>query len=267
MMRKGGDDGLRTVECLRGRLLAERVASKAAKEQADNMAKRLEELERKLAEEIKYRNMAEKRLKHALRKLESLRILDVAGQMDLHGSLASSSSSHCFSDHQKLEGWGTGSPTVDSEQRDSQDEVTGAPSPSGSEDLLRDDVSGGSLVDSPHHHDGSWSSVGTAQSRNEGESHGDESNKGGSPQHWTADAARQSSADDNKQDTVEHQVEEVDNTLALVPASMEPNLEGCKPVVTNNVQSVLLALRHVKEQLQYSMGRTGVCSSKQLYGR
>lgn len=40
-MGKVGDDGLRTVECLRGRLLAERVASKAAKEQADNMARRV----------------------------------------------------------------------------------------------------------------------------------------------------------------------------------------------------------------------------------
>lgn len=32
-----GDDGLKTVECLRGRLLAERVASKAANEEADNL--------------------------------------------------------------------------------------------------------------------------------------------------------------------------------------------------------------------------------------
>lgn len=32
---------MRTVECLRGRLLAERVASKAAKEEADQLAKRV----------------------------------------------------------------------------------------------------------------------------------------------------------------------------------------------------------------------------------
>ncbi|XP_038988982.1 uncharacterized protein LOC103706633 [Phoenix dactylifera] len=267
MMGKGGDDGLRTVDCLRGRLLAERVASKAAKERADSMAKKLEELERILAEEIKRRNMAEKRLKHALKKLESLKILELAGQLDLPMSLLSSSSSHCFSDHGKTEGWGPGSPAVDSERCDSQEEVKGAPSPLGSEDLLRDDVSGSSLVDSPHHYDGSWSSVRTAQSRNKGESHGDESSKGGSPQHWTADAARQSPVDDNKLGTVEHQVEEVDNALALVSGSMQPNLEGCKPVDSNNVQSVLLALRHVKEQLQYSMGRTGVFSSQELYGR
>lgn len=30
-----GDDGLKTLECLRGRLLSERVASKAANEEAD----------------------------------------------------------------------------------------------------------------------------------------------------------------------------------------------------------------------------------------
>lgn len=30
-----GDDGVRTVECLRGRLLAERQASRVAKENAD----------------------------------------------------------------------------------------------------------------------------------------------------------------------------------------------------------------------------------------
>lgn len=37
----GGGGGMRTVECLRGRLLAERVASKAAKEEADQLAKRV----------------------------------------------------------------------------------------------------------------------------------------------------------------------------------------------------------------------------------
>jgi hypothetical protein len=36
-----GGAGMKTVECLRGRLLAERVASKAAKEEADQLAKRV----------------------------------------------------------------------------------------------------------------------------------------------------------------------------------------------------------------------------------
>jgi len=65
---------MRTVECLRGRLLAERVASKAAKEEADQLAKRLDELEKKLADEVKVRNKAERRLRRAIKKLESLKI-------------------------------------------------------------------------------------------------------------------------------------------------------------------------------------------------
>lgn len=36
-----GGGGMKTVECLRGRLLAERVASKAAKEEADQLSKRV----------------------------------------------------------------------------------------------------------------------------------------------------------------------------------------------------------------------------------
>jgi hypothetical protein len=36
-----GGAGMKTVECLRGRLLAERVASKAAKEEAGLLAKRV----------------------------------------------------------------------------------------------------------------------------------------------------------------------------------------------------------------------------------
>ncbi|XP_008792607.2 uncharacterized protein LOC103709157 [Phoenix dactylifera] len=253
MMGKGGDDGFRTVERLRGRLQAERVASKAAKEQADSMAKRLEELERKLAEEMKCRNRAEKRLENALKKLESLKILDSPG------SSASSSSSHCFSGHLKLESWGLGSPTVDWGQCGWQEE---APR------LLGDDVSGSSLVVSTHRRERSWSSAGTAPSDlHKGESHGDESSRGGSPRVSIADNARKSSVSDNKLDDDENQTEEVDNALALVPVSLRCNLEGCKPEINNNVQSVLIALRHVKDQLQYSMRRTGVFSPKELYGR
>ena len=135
----------------------------------------MEELERKLAEEIECRNRAERRLEHALRKLESLKILDVPR------SSASSSSSHCFSGRQKLECWGSCSPTVDSGQCGSEEE---APS------VVGDDVSGSSLVDSAHDREGSWSSVGTSPSLNKVESHGDESSRGGSSQVSIADAAR-----------------------------------------------------------------------------
>ncbi|KAJ6798664.1 Uncharacterized protein M6B38_210365 [Iris pallida] len=72
MVREGDDSGMRTVESLRGRLLAEREASKASKNEADLITKRLGELERKLAKEIKSRNRAQKRLEYALKKLKSM---------------------------------------------------------------------------------------------------------------------------------------------------------------------------------------------------
>lgn len=52
----------------------------------------LEDLEKKLNEEIKSRNKAEKRLRHALKKLESLKILDLpdssVGSFSSYSSLA-----------------------------------------------------------------------------------------------------------------------------------------------------------------------------------
>ncbi|KAM0003732.1 hypothetical protein Hdeb2414_s0272g00853501 [Helianthus debilis subsp. tardiflorus] len=73
------DEGLRTVECLRGRLLAERAASKAANDKSEQIGKKVTELEKQLKMEIKSRNKAEKRLKFLMKKLESLNISYVSG--------------------------------------------------------------------------------------------------------------------------------------------------------------------------------------------
>ncbi|XP_059643426.1 uncharacterized protein LOC132285272 [Cornus florida] len=69
------EDGLRIVECLRGRLLAERVASRVAKEDAKQMENKLIELENQLKAEIRSRNRAEKKLIFLIKKLKSLNIL------------------------------------------------------------------------------------------------------------------------------------------------------------------------------------------------
>ncbi|KAF8006085.1 hypothetical protein BT93_K0397 [Corymbia citriodora subsp. variegata] len=71
-----GDDngGLSLIECLRGRLLAERQASRAAKDEAVFMVQKLTELEEKLREEIRLRDKAEKRLKFLKGKLETANI-------------------------------------------------------------------------------------------------------------------------------------------------------------------------------------------------
>ncbi|KAL8210526.1 hypothetical protein R6Q57_004963 [Mikania cordata] len=67
------DEGLRTVECLRGRLLAERAASKAANDESEQISKKVAELENQLKMEIKSRNKAVKKLKFLMKKLDSLK--------------------------------------------------------------------------------------------------------------------------------------------------------------------------------------------------
>ncbi|XP_047955540.1 uncharacterized protein LOC125201461 isoform X2 [Salvia hispanica] len=68
-----GEDSVRTVDCLRGRLLAERAASKNAKEEELQLENKLMELEKLLKQEAKSRNKAEKRLKFLMKKLESVK--------------------------------------------------------------------------------------------------------------------------------------------------------------------------------------------------
>ncbi|KAH7656834.1 Prefoldin domain-containing protein [Dioscorea alata] len=136
LMRNEGNGGWRTVECLRGRLLAERVASKAAKAQVEQLSTKLDELEKLIAKEIESRDRAERRLKNALKKLESLKLFDVSGS-------SVSSSSECVSlrkhDLGKLE----------SRQSDGE-EVSGISS-------IDSSIQSGSQ-------EGSWSSVGTGHS-------------------------------------------------------------------------------------------------------
>ncbi|CDY46772.1 hypothetical protein BRARA_C01873 [Brassica rapa] len=72
-MEEEEKEGMRTVECLRGRLLAERQVSRSAKEEAELITKKMEELEEHLKEEIRLREKAEKRLKYLMRKLEYIK--------------------------------------------------------------------------------------------------------------------------------------------------------------------------------------------------
>ncbi|CAA7389525.1 unnamed protein product [Spirodela intermedia] len=96
-MAGGGEvDGRKTVEGLRGRLLAERAASRAAKEEADLMTRRLSELERMLAMEIRARDRAEKLLKCILEKLDPSKVFYLSGQsVPSSGASSGSSSPTC----------------------------------------------------------------------------------------------------------------------------------------------------------------------------
>ncbi|XP_050227997.1 uncharacterized protein LOC126677431 [Mercurialis annua] len=80
-----------TLECLRGRLLAERQASKLAKHEAQLMGAKLIEIETKLREETKLRQKAEKKLKLLMKKLEPLKISPVFERLEqeVHSSNSS----------------------------------------------------------------------------------------------------------------------------------------------------------------------------------
>ncbi|KAK4783238.1 hypothetical protein SAY86_007612 [Trapa natans] len=71
-------EGIRLIESLRGRLLAEREASRAAREEAELICKRLVELDSKLREETKLRDKARKRLEFLEKKLTRFRALPLS---------------------------------------------------------------------------------------------------------------------------------------------------------------------------------------------
>lgn len=99
------------------------------------MFPQLQELEGKLAEEIKCRDRAERKLKKTIKKLESIRVLRGNRQMEIPSSSVSSSSSQCFS----------GPVNADVGRCGLQD-VEMRPCSLGSEDLIRDDDASGSSM-------------------------------------------------------------------------------------------------------------------------
>ncbi|CAD6341242.1 unnamed protein product [Miscanthus lutarioriparius] len=326
----GGGGGMRTVECLRGRLLAERVASKAAKEEADQLAKRLDELGKKLADEVKVRNKAERRLRRAIKKLESLKILDVELSDGSIGSLSSNGRSGHQAPEVEVE--------VEAEERNSPGSLTtdgSVPSaPSGDadadadadRDIVRESSEGSCTQVNSSSQDGSWCSVVSEQSWpgscmdlagnttncSSEESGGDHDSE---RQHLDASSgcgsakseeafyesdnrlalvlvdpqlAAAAAADDDGPRTQdnetqageararsheeERQEEEEANKLAIVLFDTQPQpvaaaAQTGPPKPHGDVESVLLALRRVKEQLRYTIERRSqlVVAHQELY--
>ncbi|CAN6301307.1 unnamed protein product [Urochloa humidicola] len=308
-----GGGGMRTVECLRGRLLAERVASKAAKEEADQLAKRLDELEKQLADEVKVRNKAERKLRRAIKKLKSLKILDV----ELSDGSISSLSSNGLSGDQAPEVEERNSPgslTTD-------DSTPSGPQGDGDANADADSAkvsSAGSCTQGNLSQDGSWCSVvseqspagacmdlaGTNNSSSSEESASghdserqrlDASSGCGSAKsedechesddrlalvlvepHLVVEANGGSRTEDNDRQTAElHAVtheeaqQEEENKLAIVLADHQPQsaADTGAPKPHADVESVLLALRRVKEQLRYTIERRSeLVAHRELYG-
>ncbi|OMO72659.1 hypothetical protein CCACVL1_17668 [Corchorus capsularis] len=234
------DEGLRTVECLRGRLLAERQASKSAKEDAQVMGNKLIELENKLREETKLRTKAEKRLKFLRKKLESLNII----LPSLEESEQSSSSENCAVSCVSS----TSSTSVSKETEESNSKSQNAV-PEISKEMEENASS-------------------TCTSIKEFEIPLNIEENSNSPKSAKSDTTKDSSHADPKIDdtsssslkasTMENENEDddyVDDSLALVPME-QPETKQVAPEIkipSKSIGEVLDTLKHARESIQSSM--------------
>ncbi|TVU47472.1 hypothetical protein EJB05_07075 [Eragrostis curvula] len=290
---------MKTVECLRGRLLAERGASKVAKEEADQLAKRLDELEKKLSDEVKVRNKAERRLRKAIKKLESLKILDVGLSDGSIGSLSSNgrsglqapeleerdnrgSLSSFDSARSGSPGDGASSAGSCTQMNSSQDgtscSVLSEQSPAGScmdlEDTNNNCSSGASAGD--HDPDRQQLAAPHSSAKSEQDSRDGDADRLAlvlvDPQ-LVLVASGDSRTEDSKAQSAElhfgaHEeaAQEEVNKLALVLVDPQPQ-PAAAPTPQSDVESVLLALRRVKEQLRYTIERRSeLVAHREVYG-
>ncbi|KAJ9181650.1 hypothetical protein P3X46_009758 [Hevea brasiliensis] len=231
-----GEDSLRTLECLRGRLLAERQASRVAKEEAQRMGDKLIELENKLREETKLMQRAEKKLKFLKKKLESLKISPTFEGLDLSSSYENCGSS-CTSSTSTS---GPKDPEESAFSQDMKDNVQDTTAFFQNHSTL-DSNSDPKLKDSPLHK----SSCQYASSCQD--SKADSHSKSCS----TLEAAKERNGR-CESDTEDY----VDNSLALVPVNVAaPTKTSELKIVNKSISEVLDALRHAREKIQSSMER------------
>ncbi|GAA0151715.1 hypothetical protein LIER_10374 [Lithospermum erythrorhizon] len=227
----GEEDGLRTVECLRGRLLAERLASRNAKDAAEQTENKLVELEAQLKEEIKSRKKAEKRLKLLMKKLRSLKILNPSNVFD--------ESDHSCSFNKS--------------------EVT---SVSSSVSCTSNRTEAMKVINQGLIENIKWSNISTSSKGQE--SIGDEETissvgegtLGENAQNSKADGQSLISSNEDHRDSGEDDewTNDVNNSMALVPNDHPNTAEPTTDVgvLETTVKEVLDSLRHVKEEIQIS---------------
>ncbi|PWA63648.1 hypothetical protein CTI12_AA324330 [Artemisia annua] len=217
------DEGLRsTVECLRGRLLAERASSKAANDESDQIALKVTELEKQLKKEIKSRNKAEKRLKSLMKKLDSLNISYV------------SADESCSSFSEKSEISSVSSSTnqnqMELKKLGSVDEVISVDS---NENVSQNDENNGSK-----------SSVTNNDIDNEG--HDEDTNH-------SVDNSMALVLVEEKMVATPRNDDKCDDSMALVVFDSIVKEKKQVPITNGNVKDVLDALRYARESLQASM--------------
>ncbi|KAI3939257.1 hypothetical protein MKX01_002125 [Papaver californicum] len=281
------ENNLRTLECLRGRLLAERLASKSAKDDAEFMEHKLTELEKQLSIDTELRNKAEKKLKLLVRKMKSMNIASpVKSSYTTSSGLREPDKQNSDSQISKPVKCST-----------SQDEISDS-----STTNVRKENSVCSLSDHDHHMTTTVSSSGSVCTAHSRKNSGDHSfkeelrkikddepreiqqekqseiqeeepskNQEEEPCEIQDERHRESMAEHMRQTSTDEKEgsrnnsdsdEFIDNSLALVPATFCSTSTTNEPKINSRkVLDILSALRHAKKQLQNSMGRKdGICS-------
>lgn len=237
-------EDLRTIECLRGRLLAERQASKIANEDAEQMGNKLIELENNLKEETKLRNKAEKKLRFLKKKIESLNILIPLDQSE------QSSSSSDFCAHSCKSSTSTSGPK-DSEESESKPQITTPQVSQNLDNNLSDTISSNQSHESASFQESS-SCLDTANSSEHSSPRCEDSKPD--------DNHSMKAETEGDQNESESDQENVDNSLALVPVSNPVQAEKSesiqvKKITSRSVRDALDALRLARERIQCSMER------------
>ncbi|KAL5149016.1 hypothetical protein HKD37_13G035951 [Glycine soja] len=253
------DEGLNlnTVGCLRGRLLAERQASRVAKMEAESMGNKFVELEKLLREEIKLRDKAERRLKLLKKKVGSFNCMpSKTGQLE-HSDSSEKCENSC------------GSSSISSLFKHSElNEIThDAKIPALPENVDHcDNVSEASTLIQTHSHNSPFSTK-DCDSQNTDNFSTNSDPDYSSPQilrenpnpssgNLKNDEIRlstlssRSSVTENESDHADF----YDNSLALVPVTVTAKSQATnnpKPIMS--VLEALDALRHARERLQSSM--------------
>ncbi|XP_073015580.1 uncharacterized protein [Primulina eburnea] len=230
------EDIVRTVDSLRGRLLAERMVSRNAKDEAEQLGNKLIQLETMLKQEAKSRDKAERKLRFLIKKLESMNLLYVSDESEqsilVDRSDISSESSLASSSAKEIQ-----------EKGENQESVEHFKSPRGSENM---DKNGSNGQETEMESDQIPMSAKVSEDLllNSAENSSNMDKQG-----------TESSTDEGlNQEDYQDSEDNVDNSMALILIDTPQKSQTIDPEVLDaTVKEVLDALRNAKEQLQSSM--------------
>ncbi|XP_073060190.1 uncharacterized protein [Primulina eburnea] len=232
--RLEGEDMVRTVDSLRGRLLAERMVSRNAKEEAEQLGNKLIQLETMLKQEVKSRDRAERKLRFLIKKLESKNISYVSDESEqsilVDRSDISSVSSLASSGAKEIQGRG-----------ENQESVEHFKSQKGSENMGKNGLNWKET-------ERGLDQIPIAAKVSEDLVLNSAENSSNTDKH-----SKESSAEEGH-DQEDDPEDIVDNSMALILIDTPQKSETIDPEVLDaTVKEVLDALRHAKEQLKSSM--------------